>query len=134
MPEDIEIHAAAEANADFYRAFARGDVESMNALWATTSPLLCIHPGTPALHGREAVMESWRVVLAAPPPIRQSSAQVTIVRGVAFVTCLEHIGVATLAATNVFVWEEDKWRLVHHQAGLIDPLDPEADAPDGHLH
>ena len=50
--------AVREANLSFYEAFAHQDFEAMKQLWATQSPVLCIHPGWPALHGREQVLAS----------------------------------------------------------------------------
>lgn len=129
-----EIRAAVAANGSFYEAFARGDLDAMEDLWATTSPVLCTHPGGNTLHGRDAVMESWEKILASPPPVVRSDEQVTIIRGVAFVSCLEHIGDGTLAATNVFVWEDRAWRLVHHQAGAMFQAEAAAPPPSGHLH
>ena len=134
MSEDEEIRAALAANAEFYDALASGNYGAMDELWAATTPVLCTHPGTPALHGREAVMESWRDVLSSPPPVTCSSSRVAVVRGLAFVTCLEHIGDGTLAASNVFVWENRSWKLVHHQSGALSTLDPETPAPGDHLH
>lgn len=134
MPEQAEIRAALAANERFYEAFAAGDYEGMDALWATTVPVLCVHPGSPAIHGRDPVMASWAEILDKPPPIEASSAQVAVVRGLAVVTCLEHLGPVTLAATNLFAWEDGAWRLVHHQAGALHQLDPESAPPDGHLH
>jgi hypothetical protein len=133
MPESSEIRAALAANGRFYSSFAAGDDDGMEALWSTTAPVLCIHPGSPAIHGRAGVMASWRAVLERPPAVRASDAQVAVIRGVAFVTCLEHIGEVKLAATNVFVWEDGAWRLVHHQAG---PVRNEVDGvrPPGPLH
>ena len=84
---------------------------------------------------RAAVMRSWLAMLDQAPEIACSRAEVSVVRGVAFVTCLEHIGQATLMATNVFIWEEGEWRLVHHHAGPLseahEPADP---VSGGHLH
>jgi hypothetical protein len=135
MSQSTELRAAIDANRAFYRALAEGDFEAMDALWATTAPVLCAHPGAAVLHGRHRVMESWRGILSAPPPIRESSVQVALVRGLAIVSCLEHIGDGTLAASNVFVWEDGAWRLVHHHAGPLDRLEPEAGtAGGGHLH
>ena len=133
MSESNEIRAAIAANAAFYAAFVEGDYEAMDALWATTAPALCVHPGAPAIHGRPLVMESWRAVLSDPPQISASGVQVTMIRGVAFVTCLEHIGPGVLMATNVFVWEDGAWRIVHHQAGPVQLADEDA-PPDGPLH
>jgi hypothetical protein len=124
MSEAGEIQAAIAANAAFYEAFAAGRIDAMDELWSTTAPVLCIHPGTPPLHGRDSVMQSWREILADPPEITHSTAQLALVRGVAIVSCLEHLGPGTLAATNVFVWEDGAWRMVHHQAGALNRLDP----------
>jgi hypothetical protein len=135
MSEAEERRAILEANERFYRIFASGDADQMDALWSTGAPVLCIHPGRPALVGRTAVMRSWLAMLAQAPDIACSSAEVSVVRGVAIVTCLEHIGQATLMATNVFIWEEGEWRLVHHHAGPLseahEPADP---GPGSHLH
>ena len=38
-------HAVLAANAAFYRAFAERDVDAMDALWARSIPVACIHPG-----------------------------------------------------------------------------------------
>jgi ketosteroid isomerase-like protein len=129
-----EIRAALAANAAFYAAFAAGDAEAMEGLWATTSPVICVHPGTTALHGRDAVMQSWQEILASPPPIRHDSAQVAVVRGLAIVTCLEHIDDDALCATNVFLWEDGAWRLAHHQASGIHPSNLDVTSSGGHLH
>ena len=41
--------AVLAANLEFYRAFATRDLAVMEALWAKTAPVACIHPGWPAL-------------------------------------------------------------------------------------
>jgi len=134
MPQAEEVQALVLANDAFYAAFADGDRDAMEALWATTAPVACVHPGAPALHGRAAVMRSWQEILLNPPGIAHSSAQANLVRGVGFVTCLEHLEEGTLAASNVFVWEDSRWKLIHHHSGALASLDPEARAPGGHVH
>jgi hypothetical protein len=135
MSESNELRAAIAANRAFYAALADGDFDAMDALWATAAPVLCAHPGAAVLHGRHSVMESWRGILTQPPPIRESSVQVALVRGIAIVSCIEHIGEGSLAASNVFVWEDAAWRLVHHHAGPLDQSEPEASPQGrGHLH
>ncbi len=119
MSSDDERAAALRSNEAFYRAFGAGDYSAMESLWARAETVLCIHPGGPPIHGRDAVMESWREILSQPPPIEHRDARVEIVRGVAFVTCVESISGRLLAATNVFVWESSRWRLTHHQASPI---------------
>ena len=65
-----ETDGVLAANLEFYRAFTTCDYPAMNALWARSAPVLCIHPGWPPLAGREAVMRSWRNLLASPEPTR----------------------------------------------------------------
>lgn len=121
MPhEDLDVLAA---NAAFYRAFAERDLDAMEALWARSSRVACTHPGWRALHGRDAVMESWRSILDSPdaPEISCSRESVIPGDGMAVVLCVESLRGGSLAATNVFVREAGAWRIVHHHAGPIAP-------------
>ena len=59
--------AVLKANEAFYAAFARGDFEAMQAVWAQETPIACVHPGWPPLHDRVKIMQSWRGILANPP-------------------------------------------------------------------
>lgn len=105
------------ANEAFYQAFADGDLDAMAALWAEEATASCIHPGWEPLFGRAAVMESWRAILADPPPIRCADARAMVLGASAYVLCFETIRGNHLIATNVFTLENGAWRLVHHQAG-----------------
>ncbi len=109
------------ANATFYDAFAKGDIEGMDALWARRAPVACIHPGWPALHGRDDVMASWRSILldSGPPKIRADQARACVLGVAGFVTCVELLENGSLVATNVFVREDELWHMVHHQAGPL---------------
>jgi ketosteroid isomerase-like protein len=115
--------AILRANESFYRAFSTGDYPKMARLWAEQAPVSCLHPGLPALIGREPVMQSWRQILAqsAQMAMRCDHARVHRLGESAIVTCYEANGEepAHLAATNVFVREGDAWRMVHHHAGPL---------------
>ena len=128
-----DTKAILEANDAFYRALAGGDYSAMDEIWARRVATSCIHPGWRALAGREPVMASWRAILASPPPIRASEAQVSVVEGAAFVICLETIDTHILVATNIFVAEEGSWKMVHHHAGHAPEPAPGAPAP-GTVH
>ena len=54
------------ANAAFYAAFATGDFTALAALWADDDGVSCIHPGWPAIVGRDNVIGSWRDILKNP--------------------------------------------------------------------
>ncbi|MFT3912980.1 MAG: nuclear transport factor 2 family protein [Anaeromyxobacteraceae bacterium] len=112
-----------EANQAFYRAFSRKDAAAMDLLWAEAHPVACVHPGWDVLDGREDVMGSWEAILDGDgaPQVAVSLAQAHVLGEVAFVTCHEVVDGGRLAATNVFVREAGRWRLVHHQASPIAP-------------
>lgn len=108
------------ANEAFYLAFEGKDYLAMDHLWSRTTEVICIHPGWPALVGREAVMQSWRSILGNPQQGSVSfyGAEVrTLAPGMYAVVCYETAGNATLVATNVFVEEDERLCLVLHQAG-----------------
>jgi hypothetical protein len=107
------------ANREFYRAFASGDFVAMDRVWADHRELLCVHPGWDVLRGRERVMASWLGILRRPLPVRARDEVVELMGEVAVVTCIEVLPEAELAATNVFVIEQGRWRMLHHHAGLI---------------
>jgi ketosteroid isomerase-like protein len=115
--------AVLETNLDFYRAFSTGDFDAMSRLWAEHAPIACIHPGLQPLVGRSAVLDSWKRILgdAARWEMSCRAARAHVVGNVAFVTCFEASGdtPAHLAATNVFVVERGRWRMVHHHAGPL---------------
>jgi ketosteroid isomerase-like protein len=116
--EDREVLAA---NAAFYEAFADRDIEAMEALWSWRDDVACVHPGWEGISGRTAVMTSWRSILGGPgaPSIACAQERVYRLGDVAFVVCVETIPSGELMATNVFVRESGRWRMVHHHAGPI---------------
>jgi len=75
------------------------------------------------LVGRAAVMKSWQQILRGRPSfgLRCDSAVVHLFGNAALVLCYEggDSEPAHLAATNVFVLEDDAWRMTHHHAGPL---------------
>lgn len=129
--------AVLAANAAFYRAFAERDVAAMDALWARTVPVACIHPGWHVLDGREAVMASWRGILGGvPPAITWTDAIARVAGTAAFVVCTETLDAGELVATNVFVQEDGAWKMAHHHAGPVasDTEDDESGPHSGFLN
>jgi hypothetical protein len=107
------------ANEAFYRAFADRDPAAMEDLWAKDAPVVCVHPGWGPLTDRETILASWRAILTGrnAPDIRCRGPQVFQHRDTAIVICYEMIGAGFLVATNVFVRQKGRWKMVHHQAG-----------------
>ncbi len=124
-----ETSAALFANDAFYVAFAGRDLQAMDRAWAEEVPVACIHPGWNPLAGREAVMESWAAILGneGSPPVQCRNAHVTLIGDVAVVVCHEAIDDTFLVATNIFVKEDGRWKMIHHQAGPSQPPDEEGE-------
>jgi ketosteroid isomerase-like protein len=120
--------AVLAANLEFYRAFAMRDLVAMDAVWARHVPVGCIHPGWPALSERDAVMESWRGILSNPeaPRIACYDEQVLLYGDTALVLCEEELDGGTLIASNLFVREDEDWRIAHHHAGQLVARRPQA--------
>ena len=121
MPDQAAVLFANDA---FYLAFATKDIAAMDQVWATNTPVTCIHPGWDMTAGRNAVMESWRDILASPnaPEIRSHNASVSVIGDTAYVVCTEILeDKGFLIATNIFVREGSLWKMVHHQAGAVPP-------------
>ena len=114
-----ESDAILFANEMFYRAFADRDVPAMESLWASSAPVCCIHPGWEGIHGREDVIESWRAILvgASAPDIACIAPRAYYYGEAGYVVCFEGVCGSYLIATNYFVKEEGRWKMVHHQAG-----------------
>lgn len=111
-----------DAHHRFYAAFAGGDVEAMDTLWARRAPVTCAHPGAPWIFGRASVMRSWRKVLAGGgPDVVPDEPAIFHGDEMAYTIGTELIGDAKLAVTNIYIHEDGEWRLTHHQAGPIAP-------------
>jgi ketosteroid isomerase-like protein len=143
-----DLRAVEAANAAFYGAIERGDIDLMEALWldeATGEDVVSVHPGWPLLRGRGEVLRSWTAVMAGTAYIQFFLTDVhTRVHGdVAVVTCAENIltgaervefGFAggQVVATNVFRRTPTGWRLwVHHASPVVSVSDDAGNGTDG---
>jgi ketosteroid isomerase-like protein len=136
MSDDDAVLAA---NRAFYRAFRERDLAAMDALWARSAPVACIHPGWAPLIGRDAVMASWRDIFGQPTPIVCRAERVLLFGDSACVLCHEAIdsgdpAAGMLIASNLFVREAGAWHMVHHQAGGVAPEAIAPSAPASRLH
>lgn len=124
------------ANERFYQAFEALDLGRMDAVWAHTEYVKCVHPGWPLLVGWDAVRDSWRVIFENTAEMRFTIADVSAMATgtLAWVTCTENIlqsvqgriSVTSVLATNLFERGADGWRLVHHHASHVLSASPDA--------
>lgn len=138
-------HALRAANAAFYAAFERLDLEAMANLWARSVHVSCVHPGWDIVLGYEAVMQSWRTIFDGTSEIhfRTEDAQITasgtsgwVVSREILSTTVQNMPVENVLSTvNVFVLEGGVWRVAHHHAAPLLAGKPRAARrPDVVLH
>ena len=115
------------AEAAFYAAFADCDLSAMSAVWAD-SGVVCIHPGSNILIGRDEVMRSWANILlnSEPPNLHVEVLSRTEQDGMAVHVVEERISPAGLSAplvsvvlaTNIYRLDANGWKLFEHHASV----------------
>lgn len=118
-----------EANLKFYFALESLDIDLMDEVWATDASASCLLPGWQRIAGWETIRSNWEQIFRSTTFMRVDVSDVNVeVQGnVAWVTCLENITTAVSEqmrrfqthATNIFIFEDDRWLLVVHHASLI---------------
>ena len=118
-----------EANLKFYFALESLDVDLMDEVWATDATAICVHPGSARLAGWENIRASWERIFRNTTYMRIDVSEVSVeVQGtIAWVTCLENMTMAnneTMSraqayATNIFIFEDDRWLLVLHHSSIL---------------
>lgn len=125
-----------DAEAAFYDAIEKADLDAMMAVWADDD-IVCVHPGGARLAGVEQVRESWRQIFASGQTLRFRLGQQQSVNGMTLVvhSVYEQISIAGQAqarnpvvATNIYLRTENGWRMVVHHASSAPPVGPETDS------
>lgn len=134
---------AQDAEAAFYEAMERADLEAMMEVWAEDEEIVCIHPGGPRLAGTEAIREAWRQVFATGTRVRvrlSNPSQLTAMM-VAIHSVHENILVAgeskqrgAIIATNVYQRTAAGWRMILHHASPVPEIPVRAEARPSVLH
>lgn len=137
------------ANQNFYDAFERLDLALMEQVWAQDIAATCMHPspGWRLLRGWEEVRASWAQIFSRLRLIRftLSDLRVIVSGDLAWITLTERLRAyndesdeeirEATVATNLFAWSPTGWRLLHHQATMLQedeveaPSDPLDDIP-----
>jgi len=127
------------ANAAFYAAFEACDLDVMAEVWERSDRVVVTHPGWPTLRGWQKVFGSWEAIFRNTSFIQfvLTDEQVVVCGATAWVTLDENIlqaqgspdegGAADtaelsgsrVAATNVFVHDGARWRLVLHHGSPV---------------
>jgi ketosteroid isomerase-like protein len=113
-----------EVETVYYEAFMHCDTDVMAACWAADD-VICVHPGSGAIVGHEAVVRSWSHILsnAQPPQITYNVAKRTVSDELAVHVVTETMGAGEQAvvvlATNVYRKFEQGWLMIEHHASLV---------------
>jgi ketosteroid isomerase-like protein len=114
-----------DAEAAFYEALTKSDLDGMMAVWADDDDIYCVHPSGARLSGVERVRESWRQIFASGQALRFQLRDQQNVQGMmlAVHSVYEYITVANeprprgpVIATNIYLRTERGWRMVAHHA------------------
>lgn len=122
MDDETDVAAA---NAAFYDAFERRDLDAMSDVWEHSDRVACVHPGWSLLAGWGAVSASWFALFDGPQRLQfiVTDERVAVAGDLAWVTCNENLidggETQAVAATNVFARGEGRWRLVHHHGSPV---------------
>lgn len=114
-----------EAEAAFYEALERGDIDAMMEVWADDEEVVCIHPGGPRLTGYEAVLKSWAQIFSSGQRLRIQISHEVVLSGMMLTVHSVHENIAAqgeqrpgqpVVATNAYLRTADGWRMIVHHA------------------
>ncbi len=116
---------AQDAEAAFYEALERADLEAMMAVWAEDEEILCVHPTGPRLTGHDQVRSSWAKMFSGAERVRVNVTQQVAISAmmIAVHSAHENFSVegdprprAPIVATNVYIRTAAGWRMIVHHA------------------
>lgn len=118
--------AVQEVNETFYRAFQAANAQAMADVWGYGEHVQCIHPLAGCIAGRQAVLESWSLILRGHRvKIQLEDVRIFTTDETALVTCTEIVdggdSKGRIVATNVFEKQKGKWKLLHHHGSPAPP-------------
>ena len=121
-----------DAEAAFYEAFTKHDLDAMMAVWADDDEVYCVHPRGPRVTGVAQVRESWRQVFASAHSLRFQVRQQHLLQAMMVsIHCVyEQITLADegrarrcVVSTNIYMRTERGWRMMAHHASPAPELE-----------
>jgi ketosteroid isomerase-like protein len=125
-----------DAEAAFYEAFMKHDLEAMMAVWSDEDEIYCVHPRGLRIAGVAQVRESWRQIFANAQNVRFQVREQHLLQAmmVSIHSVYEHITLtgeggarACVLATNIYMRTEGGWRMMVHHASpapTVEEVDP----------
>lgn len=116
-----------DAEAAFYEALQRADLDAMMEVWAEDEEVSCIHPGGARLSGIEQVRENWAQIFKSGQRLQVQLSDLLIVSGAMFSLHSLHENILVLGGqgegarrivvtTNAYLRAGGGWRMVLHNA------------------
>jgi ketosteroid isomerase-like protein len=118
-----------DAEAAFYDALQRADLDAMMEVWSEDDEVSCIHPGGARLSGYEQVREHWAQIFKSGQRLQVHLSDQVIVSGMMFSLHSLHENVLVLGAqagaagahrvvvtSNAYLRSAGGWRMVLHHA------------------
>jgi ketosteroid isomerase-like protein len=114
-----------DAEAAFYEALERADLDAMMEVWSMDDEIFCVHPGGARLSGYDQIRAAWAGMFSSGQTLRVRVLQpLTSQSGmIAIHNVYELIAVGTetrarqpVIATNIYARTGDGWRMIVHHA------------------
>jgi ketosteroid isomerase-like protein len=114
-----------DAEAAFYEAFMKQDLEAMMAVWSDDDEIYCVHPRGQRVTGVVQVRESWRQIFASAQNVRFHVREQHLLQAmmVSIHSVYEHIVISgesrsngCVLATNIYMRTDRGWRMMVHHA------------------
>ena len=114
-----------DAEAAFYEAFMKHDLDAMMAVWADDDEVYCVHPRGPRISGVAQVRESWRQIFSSAQTVRFQVREQHLLQAmmVSVHNVYEQITVAdesrtrgSILSTNIYMRTDHGWRMMAHHA------------------
>jgi ketosteroid isomerase-like protein len=119
-----------DAEAAFYEAIERIDLEAMMEVWSDDDEVSCIHPGGERVCGYEQVRESWSQIFGSRQRLQVRLSDQVIVTGMMYSVHSVHENIlvqdgegrgarSVVVTTNVYVRSSNGWRMVLHHGSPV---------------
>ncbi len=125
-----------DAEAAFYDALERADLEAMMEVWSDDDEVSCVHPGGLRISGYERVRENWTQIFASGQRLQVQLSDQVVVSGLMFSVHSLHENIlvrsaegrgearSIVIATNVYLRSVSGWRMVLHHGSPASSATP----------
>jgi ketosteroid isomerase-like protein len=124
-----------DAEAAFYEALQRADLDAMMEVWSDDEEVSCIHPGAARITGYEQVRENWAQIFKSGQRLQVHLSDQVVVSGMMLSLHSLHENILVLGGpggagtrsvvitTNVYLRSAGGWRMaLHHASPAPEPV------------